>query len=127
MQRHCFPVIIRLAALLNVRLHCGCGCSVPLPIVHVFLGGAQNCYPLVLPCALCDKCKVLAVTICQPLEGLDCRLVYCSAEYLLKYPIELFVIISEEDECVKVGGLALLLLTPPEVSMGGSVQEWNGA
>ena len=47
MQRHCFPVNITFAAPLDVRLHRGCGCSVPLPIVHVFLGRAQKSYTLV--------------------------------------------------------------------------------
>ena len=96
MQQHCFPVNTRFAALLDVRMHRGCGCSVPLPIVHVFLGGAQNCYLLVFPSVLRNQYKVGTVTICQPLEGLDCRLVYRSADCLLKDPVELFVIISEE-------------------------------
>ena len=79
-----------------MRLHCDCVCSVPLPIVHVFLGSAQNYYPLVSLRLLRDQCKLVTATICQPLEGLDCRLVYRSADCLLKYPVELFVIISEE-------------------------------
>ena len=77
-------------------LHRDCGCSVPLPIFHIFLGGTQNFYLLVSPYVLYNQCKVWTATIYQPLEGLDCRLIYRSADCQLKDPVELFGIIYEK-------------------------------
>ena len=110
-----------------MRQHCGCGCSVPLLTVQVFLGGAQNWYPLVSSCVMCYQCKVWNATICPPLEGLDCCLVYRSTDCLIKDLVELFVIISEERTSVgKLEGL--LPCNRPRQSLVWAVQykSWMG-